>query len=121
MKRKSKKVSARIKKIFSKKKVGGEINYKNREETNTAKMCGIGEDRRELQTLPGTWAFQGDFQTRKVGPNTLYETKASSKGNSGSSSNLWFSGMWISEATSTCSRSRLHRPCVSTTSSAFIS
>lgn len=85
-----KKVSERMK------KKGGEgrINHKNRRETITRKISGTGEDRREFQTLPGTQLLQGDSQTRKVGPNTLYETKASSKGNFGSSSISWFSDFW---------------------------
>lgn len=58
-------------------------------------MSGTGEDRRELQTLPGTQPFQRDAHTRKVEPNAPYETKASSKGNSGSSSIPWFSGLWL--------------------------
>ena len=43
-------------------------------------MSGTGEDRRELQTLIGSQPFQGDFQTRKIETNALYEMKASSKG-----------------------------------------
>lgn len=121
----------KLKKNIRERMEKGENKLKTREEI-TRKMSGIAEDRKEWQALTGTQPFQRDLQTRMVETNALYEMKASSKGEEpapslfpnakkffGSFDIPQFSAPLISEAKTTSSKYKQHRPCVSTMQLSF--